>query len=768
MRTSQLLGVVVAVLMLAILPTLCAAGEVDVMALWIINGKADGTITTLTTEVGKAVQFAVISDGTADYNLYVNVYDSNGAVVATPYAHLHLLNQFYEIVSYTPTTAGDYNIVASVLSANGNAQDTLKLKVNDILGCTDPKAINYNPAATKDDGSCKVPICTPGATNTINTCWDGSVKDYQVCAADGMSWIGKSNVCPIQPVCEQPSWIVPDGKVNGVSIDYSLTLLLFPTYTVTVNDYVEVNLVKSVSTDSVSYTWDTSNGFAVPAGFAASGNDQIKGKFTQAGNYVAMVTVTSDCSSTFTWALFFTVKIPDVLGCTDPKATNYNPLATKDDGSCKYAPVDVLGCTDPKADNYNPLATKDDGSCTYDVNCVPGTTEELTQCWDDSTEDYRVCAADGHSWTVFSNVCPVQPVLGCMDITALNYDPFATQDDGSCVYAMGCTDPLALNYNSQAVKDDGSCVYDVVGCTDPQANNYNFAATKDDGSCTYNVNCVPGTTEELTQCWDGSTEDYRVCAADGHSWDTFSNTCSIEVLGCTDATAKNYNPAANHDDDSCTYYILGCTDVNALNYDAAAEKDDDSCKYSDFAITSAPPTLGTIGVEYSYQVQVGGEHKALTYSLTQAPDGMSISQNGLILWVPESEGHYPVSISVTDGVRTASQKYTIYVRDLHTSLQVVKAQFTPELVSLGDQTQFTVKVENAGDKVLSDLRVTVMVYDLGIKVSSGEFNLKPGQGKTITNFIEVPGEALSGEYLAEVYIGNDQVHEVAYRQFVVG
>jgi hypothetical protein len=28
-------------------------------------------------------------------------------------------------------------------------------------------------------------------------------------------------------------------------------------------------------------------------------------------------------------------------------------------------PVDVYGCTDPLATNYNPLATIDDGSCTY-------------------------------------------------------------------------------------------------------------------------------------------------------------------------------------------------------------------------------------------------------------------------------------------------------------------------------------------------------------------------------------------------------------------
>ena len=55
MKTSQLFMVMVAILMLAIIPAV-SRGNVDVMALWMINGKADGTISTLTTEVGKAVQ----------------------------------------------------------------------------------------------------------------------------------------------------------------------------------------------------------------------------------------------------------------------------------------------------------------------------------------------------------------------------------------------------------------------------------------------------------------------------------------------------------------------------------------------------------------------------------------------------------------------------------------------------------------------------------------------------------------------------------------
>jgi len=58
------------------------------------------------------------------------------------------------------------------------------------------------------------------------------------------------------------------------------------------------------------------------------------------------------------------VPIPGIVGCTNPKAINFDPNATIDCGCCI-----IPGCTDPDALNFDPEATIDDGSCIF---CMPG------------------------------------------------------------------------------------------------------------------------------------------------------------------------------------------------------------------------------------------------------------------------------------------------------------------------------------------------------------------------------------------------------------
>ena len=82
---------------------------------------------------------------------------------------------------------------------------------------------------------------------------------------------------------------------------------------------------------------------------------------------------------------------------------------------------EIPGCTDASACNFNSEATDEDGSCTY-----PG-VQECSGCPLD-------CDGNLLDDTDGDGVCDTSTCAGCTDESALNYDPLAVDDDGSCVY----------------------------------------------------------------------------------------------------------------------------------------------------------------------------------------------------------------------------------------------------------------------------------------------------------------------------------------------
>jgi hypothetical protein len=312
----------------------------------------------------------------------------------------------------------------------------------------------------------------------------------------------------------------------------------------------------------------------------------------------------------------------EISGCQDSTACNYNASAT-DAGACFYVDgicetcssasdgtgtvVDndsdddgvcdadeVVGCQDATACNFNTAAT-DAGSCVFsDGICetCTGETDGTGTVVDNDSDD------DG--------VCDLDEVVGCLNVTACNYNTLAT-DAGTCEFpddvcetCSGETDGTGTIIDNDS-DDDSVCDLDeIVGCQNAAACNYNSEAT-DAGDCVFpDAICetCSGETNGLGTVIDNDSDDDEVCDLD-------------EVVGCQDATACNYDAAAtdagdcvfvdgicetcsgevdgsgtvvDHDSDNdgiCdSDEIAGCQDLLACNFNASATDGGVSCQYA--------------------------------------------------------------------------------------------------------------------------------------------------------------------------------------------
>ena len=138
----------------------------------------------------------------------------------------------------------------------------------------------------------------------------------------------------------------------------------------------------------------------------------------------------------------------------------------------------------------------------------------------------------------------------------------------------GCTDPLACNYDPNALEDNGLCNYsDALWYLPVDINNPALPAI-------YTCNSVPaGYVEAVYQdCVAQIADLHPYCAL--LDWDQACENAYINLVGCTDPQACNYNPAAVCDDQSCI--LPGCTDPEACNFDPNAACSGD-CLYFDCA-----------------------------------------------------------------------------------------------------------------------------------------------------------------------------------------
>ncbi len=240
-------------------------------------------------------------------------------------------------------------------STNGGLAQCQLVCIPIVNGCTDPCANNYNSAATVDDGSCLYKACLdPTASNQYWSCDCNALKP--------------SATIPDASCCTYPCAVGPTVSIwSQVDSTGTCTTPLADgdiRFEVTLNNaavgfYFEI--FDATGTTSICSTTNFYNSpFVTPLVTTMCGTGLV------AGNYQYEIEDNLGCITT---GIFTINTTSPSQGCTDPAADNYDPSAVCDDGTCVYC-----GCMDPLATNYNPNAVCDDGSCEYNIPdnpCVP-------------------------------------------------------------------------------------------------------------------------------------------------------------------------------------------------------------------------------------------------------------------------------------------------------------------------------------------------------------------------------------------------------------
>jgi hypothetical protein len=144
----------------------------------------------------------------------------------------------------------------------------------------------------------------------------------------------------------------------------------------------------------------------------------------------------------------------------------------------------------------------DVNACNYNVEA---NVNDQDSC--ESPVDYYDCNGDCLVDTDGDGVCDELEIVGCMDITACDYNEFAT-DAGDCTEAVEYYD---CNGDCLADDDgDGVCnELEEYGCTDVDACNYDADATEEDGSCyVVNVSLAYDFETALTATTDATLPTY--------------------------------------------------------------------------------------------------------------------------------------------------------------------------------------------------------------------------------------------------------------------
>ncbi len=320
-------------------------------------------------------------------------------------------------------------------------------------GCMDPFAINYNVAANTPDSSCLYPVYGCFDINALNYNANATVESNCIyantCGTQNMiyfDWMGNVNLG------YNNAYYLND--INGGYINY-------------INEGTDTYACVNDGCYYIGYSGNSSGWNSDSLVVSVNQNMATALHLTPNGNYNGIYLISVNTENPCTWT---------IPGCTDPMSLNYNAMANVSDSSCIY-----------------------NSDCAYGFSSIAGTTgywaNEMSFTVQNSAGDVVYSFQGEEANTNFVDYLCLAPDCYTVNMEdswgdGWNGGNFMMYDNTSTNYFSGY-----LQWGSAAIGQfsvNGGCIEQIWGCTDSLALNYNPSATSNDGTCFYNDNNPQG------------------------------------------------------------------------------------------------------------------------------------------------------------------------------------------------------------------------------------------------------------------------------------
>ena len=417
---------------------------------------------------------------------------------------------------------------------NSTSQDQI-ITVNEILGCTDAGACNYNDGASYDDGSCDFCSCGSGGEagfglelELVET-QDGSIEGlsagmstYRVyvttpSAADFVSSVSGDETNPAFLRSTTSFYQNPFGGLTPDNIN-PLFFTVVPSLNYDSWLTIGIDGVAEAGESAISVVQAPEDNWI--STFNGGGDLELDSFF--GGSWFALITANNGFAGDDQRVL-----VAQLTTDGDVSGQLYVQVFPNGDQSLDtYLTLSFggneCGCMDETACNYSAVATYDDGSCAY-----PALGYDCDgECEGDEDGD---------------GVCDALEIFGCTIEGNCNYDPAATElDESMCAvspFCIGCNDEAACNFNPNVIPEpnfnDGSCTYPEEGFNcDGECLDYNgdlicdiLQGCGDESACNYEDVEYPSLDFcDFCSCLNVSTSH------EGYGVDVESMASSIEGL----------------------------------------------------------------------------------------------------------------------------------------------------------------------------------------------------------------------------------------------